>query len=110
VVEKVNGRVPVVVGIGGNHTAEVIKALDNFDLSKAAAILSVSPYYNKPNQEGIYLHYKALANATDKPIILYNVPGRTGTNVTAETTLRLAKECKNIIAVKEASGNVEQIM
>lgn len=110
VVEKVNGRVPVVVGIGGNHTAEVIKALDNFDLSKAAAILSVSPYYNKPNQEGIYLHYKALANATDKPIILYNVPGRTGANVTAETTLRLAKECKNIIAVKEASGNVEQIM
>ncbi len=110
VVEKVNGRVPVVVGIGGNHTAAVIESLQNFDLSKAAAILSVSPYYNKPNQEGIYLHYKALAAATDKPIILYNVPGRTGANVTAETTLRIAKECKNIVAVKEASGNVEQIM
>lgn len=110
VVEKVNGRVPVVVGIGGNHTAAVIESLKNFDLTKAAAILSVSPYYNKPNQEGIYLHYKALAAATDKPIILYNVPGRTGANVAAETTLRIAKECKNIVAVKEASGNVEQIM
>lgn len=110
VVEKVNGRIPVVVGIGGNNTAEVVKSLQNFDLSKAAAILSVSPYYNKPNQAGIYLHYKAIAEATDKPIILYNVPGRTGANVTAETTLRLANDFKNIIAVKEASGNVEQIM
>ncbi len=110
VVEKVNGRVPVVVGIGGNNTAEVVKALQNFDLTKAAAILSVSPYYNKPNQEGIYLHYKAIAEATDKPIILYNVPGRTGANVSVETTLRLANEFKHIIAVKEASGNMEQIM
>jgi 4-hydroxy-tetrahydrodipicolinate synthase len=107
--EKVNGRVPVVVGIGGNNTREVIENLKNFPLEKATAVLSASPYYNKPSQEGIYLHYKALAAASPKPIILYNVPGRTGSNMTAETTLRLAKE-KNIGGMKEASGNMVQCM
>jgi 4-hydroxy-tetrahydrodipicolinate synthase len=90
--EKVNGRVPVVIGIGGNSTREVIESLKNFPLDKAIAVLSASPYYNKPSQEGIYQHYKALAAASPKPIILYNVPGRTGSNMTADTTLRLAKE------------------
>jgi 4-hydroxy-tetrahydrodipicolinate synthase len=107
--EKVNGRVPVVVGIGGNSTSEVIENLKNFPLEKATAVLSASPYYNKPSQEGIYQHYKALAEASPKPIILYNVPGRTGSNMTAETTLRLAKE-KNIAGMKEASGNMVQCM
>ena len=107
--DKVNGRVPVVVGIGGNNTKEVIENLKNFPLEKATAVLSASPYYNKPSQEGIYLHYKALAAASPKPIILYNVPGRTGSNMTAETTLRLAKE-KNIAGMKEASGNMVQCM
>lgn len=107
--EKVNGRVPVVVGIGGNSTSEVIENLKNFPLEKATAVLSASPYYNKPSQEGIYQHYKALAAASPKPIILYNVPGRTGSNMTAETTLRLAKE-KNIAGMKEASGNMVQCM
>jgi 4-hydroxy-tetrahydrodipicolinate synthase len=107
--EKVNGRVPVVVGIGGNSTKEVIENLKSFPLEKATAVLSASPYYNKPSQEGIYQHYKALAAASPKPIILYNVPGRTGSNMTAETTLRLAKE-KNIAGMKEASGNMVQCM
>jgi 4-hydroxy-tetrahydrodipicolinate synthase len=107
--EKVNGRVPVVIGIGGNSTREVIENLKSFPLDKAIAVLSSSPYYNKPSQEGIYQHYKALAAASPKPIILYNVPGRTGSNMTAETTLRLAKE-KNIEGMKEASGNMVQCM
>jgi 4-hydroxy-tetrahydrodipicolinate synthase len=107
--EKVNGRVPVVIGIGGNSTREVIESLKNFPLDKAIAVLSASPYYNKPSQEGIYQHYKALAAASPKPIILYNVPGRTGSNMTADTTLRLAKE-KNIEGIKEASGNMVQCM
>jgi 4-hydroxy-tetrahydrodipicolinate synthase len=107
--EKVNGRVPVVVGIGGNNTKEVMENLMSFPLSKAAAVLSASPYYNKPSQEGIYQHYKALASVSPKPVILYNVPGRTGSNVTAETTLRLSKE-KNIAGMKEASGNMVQCM
>ena len=107
--EKVNGRVPVVVGIGGNSTKEVIENLKSFPLEKATAVLSASPYYNKPSQEGIYQHYKALAAASPKPIILYNVPGRTGSNMTAETTLRLAKK-KNIAGMKEASGNMVQCM
>jgi 4-hydroxy-tetrahydrodipicolinate synthase len=107
--EKVNGRVPVVIGIGGNSTNEVIENLKSFPLNKAIAVLSASPYYNKPSQEGIYQHYKALAAASSKPIILYNVPGRTGSNMTAETTLRLAKE-KNIEGMKEASGNMVQCM
>ncbi|WP_462250247.1 4-hydroxy-tetrahydrodipicolinate synthase [Ferruginibacter sp.] len=107
--EKVNGRVPVVIGIGGNSTREVIENLKSFRLDKAIAVLSASPYYNKPSQEGIYQHYKALAAVSPKPIILYNVPGRTGSNMTAETTLRLAKE-KNIEGMKEASGNMVQCM
>jgi len=108
--EKVNGRVPVVVGIGGNNTQEVVKELETFPLDKATAILSASPYYNKPSQEGIFQHYKALAAASPKPILLYNVPGRTGRNMTAETTLRLANEVANIGGIKEASGDMAQCM
>lgn len=107
--DKVNGRVPVVVGIGGNNTKDVIENLETFPLDKAIAVLSASPYYNKPSQEGIYQHYKAIAAASPRPVILYNVPGRTGSNMTAETTLRLAKE-KNIAGMKEASGNMVQCM
>ncbi|MGV3656572.1 MAG: 4-hydroxy-tetrahydrodipicolinate synthase [Chitinophagaceae bacterium] len=104
------GRVPVVIGIGGNNTAELVKELVYYDLNKAVAILSASPYYSKPSQEGIYQHYKALADATDKPIILYNVPGRTSSNITAETTLRLARDFTNVAGIKEASGNMVQCM
>jgi len=106
--EKVNGRVPLVAGIGGNNTQETIEQFDYFDLSSYAAILSVSPYYNKPTQEGIFQHYKALSLASPLPIILYNVPGRTGSNMEAETTIRLAHAFKNIIGIKEASGNFGQ--
>ena len=108
--EKVNDRVPVVVGIGGNCTAEVIEDLQKFPLDKAIAILSASPYYNKPSQEGIYQHYKAIAEASPKPVLLYNVPGRTGRNITAGTTLRLAHEVPNIAGIKEASGDMAQCM
>ena len=106
-VNKVNGRVPIVIGIGGNNTAEVIKSFGKFDLSKATAILSVTPYYNKPPQEGLYQHYVALAAAAPKPIILYNVPGRTGCNMTAATTLRLA-QVPNIGGIKEAGPEMAQ--
>ena len=108
--EKVDGRVPVVVGIGGNSTHDLIHDFEKFPLDKAVAVLSASPYYNKPSQEGIYLHYKMLAEASPKPIILYNVPGRTGRNMTAETTVRLAKEVPNIQGMKEASGDMAQCM
>lgn len=108
--QVVNDRVPVVVGIGGNNTLSLIKDLETFPLHKAAAVLSASPYYNKPSQEGIYQHYKALAEISPKPIILYNVPGRTGRNMTAQTTLRLAHDFKNIIGIKEASGDLSQAM
>ena len=104
------GKLPIVFGIGGNNTNALKQDLENYDLSKVDAILSASPYYNKPTQEGIYQHYKVLANATDLPIILYNVPGRTASNVLPATTLRLANEFSNVIAVKEASGDMEQIM
>jgi len=104
--QKVNKRIPLVAGIGGNDTAEVVEAISKFDIEGYDAVLSVVPYYNKPNQEGIYQHYKAVAEASKLPIILYNVPGRTGVTMSAATTLRLAKE-KNIIAVKEASGNFD---
>jgi 4-hydroxy-tetrahydrodipicolinate synthase len=104
--QKVNKRIPLVAGIGGNNTAEIIETVSKFEIEGYEAVLSVVPYYNKPNQEGIYLHYKAVANASKLPIILYNVPGRTGVTMSAATTLRLAKE-KNIIAVKEASGNFD---
>lgn len=107
--EKVAGRLPIVAGIGGNDTQEVTEAFRSFDLTGYDAILSVSPYYNKPNQEGIFQHYKALDAATPLPIIMYNVPGRTGQSVTAETQLRIARECKNIFATKEASGNFDLI-
>ncbi|MCB9198758.1 MAG: 4-hydroxy-tetrahydrodipicolinate synthase [Flavobacteriales bacterium] len=110
VIEINNGRKPIVLGVGGNNTAEIVKALSEMDTTGIDGILSVSPYYNKPTQEGIFQHYKALNAATKLPIILYNVPGRTSSNVTAATTVRIAKECKNIVAVKEASGNLEQIM
>ncbi len=105
----VRNRVPVVLGCGGNNTAEVIETLNSFEMDGVDAILSVSPYYNKPTQEGIYQHYKALAQVALRPIILYNVPGRTGSNMTADTTLRLAKDFKNIIAIKEASANLDQM-
>jgi 4-hydroxy-tetrahydrodipicolinate synthase len=108
--EKVNGRVPVVVGVGGNCTDEVIEKLKTWPLEKAAAILSVSPYYNKPSQEGIYQHYAAIARSTSKNIIIYNVPGRTSSNISWQTTIRLANDCKNIIGTKEASGNMEQCL
>lgn len=109
VVSKVNGRIPIVLGVGGNCTRAVVEKLkkDNFD--GIDAILSVVPYYNKPSQEGIYQHYKAISEATSLPIVLYNVPGRTGVNMTAETTLRIARECKNVVAIKEASGNITQM-
>ncbi len=105
-----NGRLPIVYGIGGNNTMETAKKLKNFKHSGVDAILSVSPYYNKPTQEGIFQHYKMISENSNHPIILYNVPGRTSSNVLPETTLRIAKECKNIFAVKEASGDMEQIM
>lgn len=105
-----SGRVPVVIGIGGNSTHEVINEIDAFPTEKATAILSASPYYNKPSQEGIFQHYKAIASATTKPIILYNVPGRTGSNISAATTVRLANEVDTIAGIKEASGNMAQCM
>jgi len=110
VVDTVEGRVPLVLGIGGNNTQEVVDTIKHSNLKGFSAILSVSPYYNKPSQEGIYQHYKMIAGVSPLPIILYNVPGRTMSNMTSETTLRLANDFKNIIAIKEASGNVEQCM
>lgn len=106
----VAARVPVVIGVGGNDTAALLKDLEHLGVEKAAAILSASPYYNKPSQEGIYQHYKTLAAATTKPILLYNVPGRTGSNIAASTTLRLAHDVENIAGIKEASGNMAQCM
>lgn len=104
------GEIPIVVGIGGNNTQQVINDIHTFPLKNIDAILSVSPYYNKPTQEGIYEHYKKISENTSKPIILYNVPGRTGKNISAETTIQLAKHCKNIIGIKEASGDFDQAM
>jgi 4-hydroxy-tetrahydrodipicolinate synthase len=104
------GKLPLVAGIGGNNTAEVLEGLKHTDLTGYQAILSVSPYYNKPNQEGIFHHYKMISEASPLPVIMYNVPGRTGMNVSAETTIRIARACPNIIATKEASGNFDQIM
>lgn len=110
VIEVNNGKLPIVYGIGGNDTKAVAEKLTNFKITGVDAILSVSPYYNKPTQEGIFQHYKTISEASHLPIILYNVPGRTASNVLAETTLRIVNQCKNVIAVKEASGNFEQIM
>ena len=108
-IERVNRRVPLVLGVGGNNTKALTDYLKENDLSAFNAILSVVPYYNKPSQEGIYQHYKAIAEASPIPVILYNVPGRTGVNMTAETTLRLARDFENIIGIKEASGNITQM-
>ena len=109
VIAKTNKRLPIVMGIGGNNTRTVVEKIKATDLSQVDAVLSVVPYYNKPSQEGIYQHYKAIAQATSTPIVLYNVPGRTGVNMKAETILRLANEFPNIVGIKEASGNFAQI-
>jgi len=104
------GRIQLVAGIGGNDTRAVVQSMKTFDLTGYSAILSVSPYYNKPNNEGLFQHYKAINDNAPLPVIMYNVPGRTGMNVNVATTLRIARVCKNIIATKEASGNIDQIM
>lgn len=109
VAERTHGRIPLVLGLGGNNTRNIVEHLQNNNFDAFDAILSVVPYYNKPSQEGIYQHYKAIAKASPLPVILYNVPGRTGVNMTAETTLRLARDFNNIIAIKEASGNITQM-
>ena len=109
VVDKVQARVPILMGCGGNNTAAVVEELKNGDFKGIDGILSVCPYYNKPSQEGLYQHFKAIAAATSLPVVLYNVPGRTGVNLKAETTVRLARDCENIVAIKEASGNLEQV-
>ena len=109
VVEKVQARVPILMGCGGNNTAAVVNELKTGDFKGIDGILSVCPYYNKPSQEGLYQHFKAIAAATSLPVVLYNVPGRTGVNLKAETTVRLARDCRNIVAIKEASGNLEQV-
>lgn len=110
-VQKVNaGRKPIVYGIGGNNTAALVETIKSTDFSEIDAILSVSPYYNKPTQEGIYQHFKTISEASPVDIIVYNVPGRTSSNMTAQTTVRLAKDFDNIIAIKEASGDMEQVM
>lgn len=109
VIEENKGSLPLVIGIGGNNTALLVEELGKSDLEAFDAVLSVSPYYNKPTQEGIYQHYKMLAAVSPKPIILYNVPGRTGSNMLPATVVRLAKDCSNIIAIKEACGNMDQI-
>ncbi len=110
VTDTVNCRVPVVVGIGGSNTQEIIDTVAHFDFNNVDGLLSVSPYYNKPSQQGIFAHFKSIAEVSPVPVIIYNVPGRTGSNISAETTVKLAKEVKNIVAVKEASGNLAQVM
>ena len=109
IVDQVGGRIPILMGCGGNNTAAVVQELQTGDFHGIDGILSVCPYYNKPSQEGLYQHFKAIAAATKLPVVLYNVPGRTGVNMKAETTVRLARDCKNIVAIKEASGNLEQV-
>jgi len=105
-----NGKLPLIAGIGGNDTRGVISDMKSYDLDGYSAILSVAPYYNKPSQEGMFQHYRAISEASPLPVMMYNVPGRTGMNVSAETTQRIAEECRNVFATKEASGNFEQIM
>ncbi len=109
-IDTINRRVPLVLGIGGNNTQELINKITSLNFDGVDAILSVSPYYNKPQQRGIYLHFKQIATACPVPVILYNVPGRTASNITAETTLQLANDFENIIGIKEASGNLAQCM
>lgn len=110
VIETNNGRLPLVLGVGGNNTAEVVEELKTRDFTGFSAILSVSPYYNKPTQEGIYQHFKAIAEVSPLPVILYNVPGRTGSNVLPSTVIRLANDFKNVVAIKEAAGDIVQAM
>jgi 4-hydroxy-tetrahydrodipicolinate synthase len=109
IVDLVGGRVPILMGCGGNNTAAIVKELQTGDFRGVDGILSVCPYYNKPSQEGLYQHFKTIAAATQLPVVLYNVPGRTGVNMTAATSVRLARDCSNIVAIKEASGNLEQV-
>ena len=109
VVKQVAGRIPIVMGCGGNNTAAVVEEARNGDWGGIDGLLSVCPYYNKPSQEGLYQHFKAIAGASRLPVILYNVPGRTGINLKAETTVRLANDCENVVAIKEASGSLEQV-
>lgn len=109
ITNHIAGRVPLVVGCGGNSTSEVLDQLREFDLRGAHAILSVTPYYNKPSQEGLYQHFRTVAEHSPLPVLLYNIPGRTGVNMTAETTLRIARDLENVIGVKEASGDIEQM-
>ncbi|MBO6005968.1 MAG: 4-hydroxy-tetrahydrodipicolinate synthase, partial [Paludibacteraceae bacterium] len=109
IVEKVNHKVPLILGCGGNCTSSVVEQAKRVNPAEFDAILTVAPFYNKPSQEGLYQHYKAIAEASPVPVVLYNVPGRTGVNIAASTTLRLARDFENIIAVKEASGNMSQI-
>ncbi len=109
IVRQVKGRVPILMGCGGNNTAAVVEELRNADIPGIDGILSVCPYYNKPSQEGLFQHFKAIAQATSLPVVLYNVPGRTGINMKAETTCRIAQACDNVVAIKEASGSLEQV-
>ena len=108
IIETNNGKLPLVLGVGGNNTAAVVQELQQLDLSSFEAVLSVSPYYNKPTQEGLYQHFKAIADVSPKPIILYNVPGRTAKNIDPDTIIRLASDFSNIVAVKEAAGDIDQ--
>ncbi|MCC6690264.1 MAG: 4-hydroxy-tetrahydrodipicolinate synthase, partial [Bacteroidia bacterium] len=110
IIDTAKKRVPVVLGLGGNDTREIVTGFNSFDFKNIAAVLSVSPAYNKPSQQGIFEHYKVVAKESPRPVILYNVPGRTASNITSDTTLRIANEIKNVIGIKEASGNVEQCM
>ncbi len=110
IVETINGRVPIVLGLGGNNTQAVLDSINRANLEGISALLSVTPFYNKPQQKGLVQHFKEIGNTSPIPVIAYNVPGRTGCNMTAETTLQLAEECANIVAIKEASGNMNQVM
>ena len=110
IVETVSGRCPVMLGMGGNNTLAVTDAIANTNFDGISGILSVAPYYNKPNQRGLAQHFKQIADSSPVPVIIYNVPGRTGVNIAADTTLQLAEECSNIIGIKEASGNIAQVM
>lgn len=109
ITNQIAGRVPLVMGVGGNSTSEVLDQLREFDLRGADAILSVTPYYNKPTQEGLYQHFRTVSEHSPLPVILYNIPGRSGVNMTAETTLRIANDFSNVIGIKEASGNIDQM-
>ncbi|MBQ9547499.1 MAG: 4-hydroxy-tetrahydrodipicolinate synthase [Bacteroidales bacterium] len=110
IVETVAGRVPIMLGVGGNNTQSVVDALNHTSFDGISGILSVAPYYNKPNQRGLLQHFHQIAEASPVPVIIYNVPGRTGVNIAADTTLQIANDCANVVAIKEASGNIAQVM